>query len=158
MVIKMIDNIDREILRLLQDNGRISNADIARHLGLAPSAVLKRIRRLEEDKVIIGYEARVDRHKVGLGMSCVVKISTGERPGACDVGRKIAAFPEVQDLYFAAGDYYYLAKVKTKDLSEYNEFVKKLGNIGVRDCRTTLLLDTLKESPKLNIRDVDDDE
>ena len=120
--------------------------------------VLKRIRRLEEDKVIMGYETRVDRHKVGLGMSSVVLICTGERPGACDLGRKIATLPEVQDVHFTAGDYYYLAKVKTRDSKEHNEFVKKLGNIGVKDCRTTLILDTLKESLKLNIRDVDGDE
>ena len=147
----MIDDTDRKILRLLQDNARISNAEIARHVELAPSAVLKRIRRLEDDKVIMAYETRVDRHKVGLDMSAFVLVSTGEKPGTLEIGRRIAALPEVQDVHFTAGDFYYFVKVKTRNTSEYNEFVKKLGQIGVRDCRTTLILNTLKESLKLNI-------
>ena len=147
----MIDDTDRKILRLLQDNARISNAEIARHVELAPSAVLKRIRRLEDDKVIMAYETRVDRHKVGLEMSSFVLISTGEKPGTLEIGRKIADLPEVQDVHFTAGDFYYFAKVKTCNPNEHNEFIKKLGQIGVRDCRTTLILNTLKESLKLNI-------
>ncbi len=147
----MIDDMDRKILRLLQDNARISNAEIARHVELAPSAVLKRIRRLEDDKVIMGYETRVDRHKVGFDMSSFVLISTGEKPGTLEIGRKIAALAEVQDVHFTAGDFYYFAKVKTRNVSEHNEFIKKLGQIGVRDCRTTLILNTIKESLKLNI-------
>lgn len=147
----MIDDTDRKILRLLQDNARISNAEIARHVELAPSAVLKRIRRLEDDKVIMAYETRVNRHKVGFDMSSFVLISTGEKPGTLEIGRKIATLSEVQDVHFTAGDFYYFAKVKTRNASEHNEFIKKLGQIGVRDCRTTLILNTLKESLKLNI-------
>lgn len=147
----MIDEVDRKILRLLQNNARISNTKIAQHVKLAPSAVLKRIRRLEDDKVIIGYETRVDRHKVGLDMSSFILISTGEKPGTVNIGKKIAALPEVQDVHFTAGDFYYFAKVKTRDSKEHNELIKKLGEIGVRDCRTTLILSTLKESLKLNI-------
>jgi Lrp/AsnC family leucine-responsive transcriptional regulator len=147
----MVDDTDKKILRLLQDNARISNAEIARHVKLAPSAVLKRIRRLEDDGVIIAYETRVNRHKVGLDISSMVLISTGEKPGTLEIGKRIAALPEVQDVHFTAGDFYYLAKVKTRNTVEYNEFVKKLGEIGVRDCRTTLILNTLKESLKLNI-------
>jgi len=147
----MIDEVDRKILRLLQDNARISNAEIARQINLAPSAVLKRIRCLEEEKVIMGYETRINRHKVGFDMSSFVLISTGEKPGTLKIGKKIAALPEVQDVHFTAGDFYYFAKVKTRNSKEHNEFVKKLGEIGVRDCRTTLILNTLKESLKLNI-------
>ena len=147
----MIDDTDRKILRLLQDNARISNAEIARHVELAPSAVLKRIRRLEDDKVIMAYETRVDRHKVGLDISSFVLISTGEKPGTLEIGRKIAALPEVQDVHFTAGDFYYFAKVKTRNSREHNEFIKKLGQLGIVDCKTTLILDTIKESFKLNI-------
>jgi len=147
----MIDDTDRKILRLLQDNARISNAEIARHVELAPSAILKRIRRLEDDKVIMGYETRVDRHKVGLDISSFVFISTGEKPGTLETGRKIAALPEVQDVHFTAGDFYYIAKISTRNSREYGEFIKKLGQLGIVDCKTTLILDTIKESFKLNI-------
>ncbi|MFA6713891.1 MAG: Lrp/AsnC family transcriptional regulator [Victivallaceae bacterium] len=147
----MIDDIDRKILRLLQDNARISNAEISRHVGLAPSVVFKRIRRLEKDEVITAYETRVNRHKVGLGMSSFVLVMTGEKPGSVEIGKRIASLPEVQDVYFTAGDFYYFVKVKTRDAEDHNEFIKKLGNLGVKDCRTTLILNTIKESLKLNI-------
>ena len=147
----MIDEIDRKILRLLQKNARISNVKIARHVNLAPSAILKRIRRLEDEKVIMGYEARIDHQKVGINMSSFVLISTGEKPGTLEIGKKIASLPEVQDVHFTTGDFYYFTKVKTVDSKGHNEFVRKLGEIGVRDCRTTLILNSLKESLKLNI-------
>ena len=147
----MIDDIDREILKLLQDNARISNAEIARQVGLAPSAVLKRVRRMEDEKIILAYETRVDHHKVGLDISTFVLISTGEKPGSMEIGKKIAALPEVQEVHFSSGDYYYFARAKTRNTREYNEFVRKLGDIGVKDCRSTLILDTLKESLKLKL-------
>lgn len=147
----MIDDIDKKILRLLQDNARISNAEIARHVELAPSAVLKRIRRLEEEKIIMAYETRVDPHKIGLDMSALISISSGEKPGSLETGKKIAALSEVQNVYFTAGDFYYLAKVSTRNSREYGEFIKKLGQLGITDCKTVLLLDAIKESFKLNI-------
>lgn len=147
----MLDDVDYKILRLLQDNARISNAEIARHVELAPSAVLKRIRKLEDDKIITAYEAKIDRHKAGLDLACFLLISSGERPGSLEIGRKIAALPEVLEVHFTAGDFYYLAKIVTRDTAEYNEFIKKLGQFGIRDCKTTLILDTVKESFKLNI-------
>jgi len=147
----MIDNTDRKILRLLQDNARISNAEIARHVELAPSAVLKRVRRLEDDKVILAYETRVDHHKVGFDISSLVLISSGEKPGNVDLGRKIASLSEVQEVHFTTGDFYYLAKVVARNSEDYSEFIKKLGQLGVPECKTNLILDTLKESFKLNI-------
>jgi Lrp/AsnC family leucine-responsive transcriptional regulator len=147
----MIDDVDYKILRLLQDNARMSNAEIARHVELAPSAVLKRIRKLEEDKVIMAYEARIDRRKAGLDLACFILISSGERPGTLETGRKIAALPEVQEVHFTAGEFYYLAKITTADTAEYNEFIRKLALLGIGGCKTTLILDTVKESFKLNI-------
>jgi Lrp/AsnC family leucine-responsive transcriptional regulator len=145
----MIDSIDRSILKLLQENARISNAEIARQVNLAPSAVLKRIKNLEENKIILGYEARIDNTKVGLGMSSFVLVCTGEKPGTLEIGQRIAKLPEVQEVHFTAGDFYYMLKVKLEGPDAHNEFVKKLGEAGVKDCRTTLVLSTVKETFKL---------
>ncbi|MFA7232138.1 MAG: Lrp/AsnC family transcriptional regulator [Victivallaceae bacterium] len=147
----MLDNIDKEILRCLQQNARMTNVAIAKQVEIAPSAVLKRIRRLEQDGIIIGYEARVNNLAVDCGMSSFVLVATGEKPGSLDVGRKIAELPEVQEVHFTAGDYYYLLKVRTKDPNSHNELIKKLGDIGVKDCRTTLVLKTVKETLQLDI-------
>jgi Lrp/AsnC family leucine-responsive transcriptional regulator len=149
--IEMLDNIDKDILRYLQENARMANVEIARRVGIAPSAVLKRIRRLEQDGVIMGYEARINNRAVDCGMSSFVLVATGEKPGALDIGRKIANLPEVQEVHFTAGEFYYLLKVRTKDPDSHNEFVKKLGDIGVKDCRTTLVLKTVKETLRLDI-------
>ena len=76
----MIDEIDRQILNILQQNARTSNAEIARQIDMAPSAVLERIRRLEAKGVIQGYEARINPEALGLGVLAFVFVrSTGLR-------------------------------------------------------------------------------
>ena len=69
----MIDGIDKAILNILQQDGRISNADIARQINLAPSAVLERVRKLEERKVIRGYSADIDPKAAGYGLTALIK-------------------------------------------------------------------------------------
>lgn len=147
----MIDSIDKDILRYLQENARMTNVEIARRVGIAPSAVFKRIRRLEQDGIIMGYETRINNRAVDCGMSSFVLVATGEKPGSLDIGRKIAELPEVQEVHFAAGEFYYMLKVRTKDPDSHNELIKKLGDIGVKDCRTTLVLKTVKETLRLDI-------
>lgn len=147
----MIDSTDRKILKLLQEDARMSNAEIARRIGLVPSAVLNRIRRMEEDKVILSYEARLNPEALGLGMGCFIKIHSGETPGKTDIGRKIAEMPEVEEVHFMAADFYYLIKVRETSPSAHVEFIRKLGKIGVTDCYTLLVLDTLKETFRLKV-------
>lgn len=147
----MLDEMDKAILRLLQRNARISNAGIARKIKLAPSAVLKRIQRLEREGVITGYEAKIDPLALGLGMGSFIKVHADEKLGEVNIGRKIAALPEVQEVHFMAGDFYYLVKVREKDPAEHVSLIRKLGRLGVRDCQTLLILQTVKESAALSI-------
>lgn len=142
----MLDQTDLKILRLLQKNARIPNAEIARKLKIAPSAILKRIRRLEEEKVILGYETKIDPAALELGMECYIKVHTDEKPGTVEIGKKIAAMPEVQEVHFMAADFYYLVKVCEKDSKSHAKFIRKLGELGVRDCYTLLILESLKNT------------
>ena len=87
----MIDEIDRRILMILQDNARTSNADIARAVSMAPSAVLERVRKLERKGVITGYEARIDPSKVDLDLTAFTFVKTDEPVGAIDTGQQLAA-------------------------------------------------------------------
>ncbi len=153
----MLDPMDKKILSLLQKNARMSNAEIARHVKLAPSAVLKRIQRLEEEKIITGYEAKIDPQALGLGMGTFIKIHADEKLGEVTIGKRIAAMPEVQEVHFMAGDFYYLVKVREKNPAEHVEFVKKLGRAGVRDCQTLLILQTVKETCAIPIQEKEED-
>lgn len=144
-----MDAIDHRILNCLMGNARMSNAAIARQLGLAPSAVLNRIRRLEAEGVVTGYEARVDPRKLGLDMSCFVIVRSDEPPGVLEVGKKLSALPEVLEVHFMAADFCYLVKVREHNSDSHVRLVEAFGAAGVRDCQTLLILKSLKETARL---------
>ncbi|PYR77546.1 MAG: Lrp/AsnC family transcriptional regulator [Acidobacteria bacterium] len=149
----MIDEIDSKIIELLQDNARIAQADVARAVGLAPSAVLERIRKLETRGVIRGYTALVDPRTLGQGMLAFVSVRTEESPGDDSVARALAQCPEVLELHHVAGDDCYLLKVRARDAEHIGHLLRhRFGRIpGVRSTRTTIVLETVKETPRMAV-------
>jgi Lrp/AsnC family leucine-responsive transcriptional regulator len=149
----MIDEIDAAILDLLQDNARISQADVARSVGLAPSAVLERIRKLETRGVIRGYTALIDPHALDQRMLAFVAVKSEEAPGDDSVARALAQCPEVLELHHVAGDDCYLLKVRARDAEHIGHLLRhRFGRIpGVRSTRTTIVLETVKETPRLSM-------
>lgn len=143
----MIDDTDRTILTILQQNARTSNAAIARQVGLAPSAVFERIKRLEERGVIRGYQADIDPAAVGLGLIAFVSIRAGERSFEGAVGRALAAIPAVQEVHHVAGDDCYLVKARVADIAALSALLRDdIGAIPqVQSTRTTIVLGTEKE-------------
>ncbi|NCC25779.1 MAG: Lrp/AsnC family transcriptional regulator [Deltaproteobacteria bacterium] len=142
----MIDEIDAKILQILQTDGRISNVDIARTLGMAPSGVLARRRRLEREGIIQGYEARVDPRPLGLGLMTFIQVKTDEPVGQTGAGREMAALSEIQEVHFIAGEFNYLLKARVTGTDGLTRLLERMGAIStVRDTRTTLVLDTIKE-------------
>jgi Lrp/AsnC family leucine-responsive transcriptional regulator len=150
----MIDDTDVVILDLLQENARISQADVARVVGLAPSAVLERIRKLESRGVIKGYTALLDPHVVEKPMLAFVAIRSAEKPGDASVADAIAKVPEVLELHHVAGEDCYLAKVRARDAEHVGQLLRhRFGRIpGVVSTRTTIVLETVKETPRLPLR------
>jgi Lrp/AsnC family transcriptional regulator, leucine-responsive regulatory protein len=145
--IKKIDEIDGNILNILQENARTPNVDIARRIGIAPSTVHERIRKLEQRGVIQGYETRLGDKGMGLGLTTFILVRTEEKVGATDIGETLAALPQVIETHFVAGQYAYLLKVRVADTDALKELLKRFGEIqGVIDTRTTLVLSTLKET------------
>jgi Lrp/AsnC family leucine-responsive transcriptional regulator len=144
----MIDEMNAQILRILQEDGRVSNADIARQVGMAPSAVFERIRKLEESGIIQGYMAQIDPHALGLELLAFVFIKTDERLGSGETADRLAAIPEVLELHHIAGEDCYLAKVRTANPEALGRLLKKkFGAIEtVRSTRTTIALTTVKET------------
>src|SRR3954468_15452297 len=147
----MIDAVDKAILNILQQEGRISNADIARQINLAPSAVLERIRKLEERKVIRGYAADVDPKALEYGLSAIIAVRTSECGEG--VGEQLSEVPEVQEVYEVAGDDCFYIKVLTRDAESLGLFLReKIKAIpNVINTRTTVILKTFKQGTKVPI-------
>jgi Lrp/AsnC family leucine-responsive transcriptional regulator len=147
----MIDSVDVQILTILQSDARTSNAAIARHVGLTPSAILERIRKLQATGVIAGYEARLDPARLGLGLTAFVSVVTDEVGGNLEAGRALAAIPEVQEVHNIAGEDCYLVKVRVKDAEALGELLRhKIGPIEkVRRTRTTIVMSSPLEAGRL---------
>jgi Lrp/AsnC family leucine-responsive transcriptional regulator len=147
----MIDAIDKAILNILQQDGRVSNADIARQINLAPSAVLERIRKLEERKVIRGYSADIDPKVLEFGLTAIIAVRTSECGEG--VGEELSAIPEVQEVHEVAGDDCFYIKVVTRDTESLGrllrEKVKSVTN--VVNTRTTVVLKTFKQGTQVPI-------
>lgn len=116
-----IDRLDREILRVLRGDGRISNADLAETVGLSPSACLRRVRRLEQAGIIRGYTALIDLPSNGDGLVVMTQITLERQTKAFldQFERAVRRCPEVHDCYLMAGSADYLVKLKIRDASDY---------------------------------------
>ncbi len=142
----MIDGIDKQILTIVQRDPRISNAEIARQVGLAPSAVLERLRKLEERGVIKKFIAKLDPAEVGFGLLAFVFVRTNECGDGTD--ELLAAIPEVLEVHDVAGDDSYLLKVRAKDTEDLARLLREKlkGLPNVVSTRTTVVLQTVKET------------
>jgi len=153
-----LDDTDRQILALLQNNARIPNAEIARRVGKAPSAVLERIRKLEAGGVIQGYETRINPKALGLGLTAFTFVHAEDAVGSTRSGHELAELPEVLEVHHTAGQDAYLIKVRVADTEELGQLLRKIGRIdSVRDTRSTIVLGSVKETigpaVKLDITD-----
>jgi Lrp/AsnC family leucine-responsive transcriptional regulator len=147
----VLDPTDFAILTLLQANARISNADVARRLGMAPSAILDRIRKLEQRGVVQGYTARIDPTQVGLGLTAFILVRTEEPVGLGTIGQALARIPEVLEVHHVAGEDCYLVKVRVADTAGLSRLLhERFGRLkGVRNTRSTIVLSTVKEGAAL---------
>lgn len=152
----MIDVIDRQMLAILQENARTSNAEIARRVGLAPSAIFERIRKLETQGLITGYEARVNPQPLGLGLVAFMFVRTQERVGSQATGMLLAQIPEVQEVHHIAGEDCYLVKVRAADTNHLGVLLReRFGAIeSITSTRTTIVLSTVKETAQLPLGEV----
>lgn len=147
----MFDNLDIQILNLLQSNARVSQADVARAVGLAPSAVLERLRKLEAKGVLTGYAALIDPEAIGLGQLAYVAVRTA---GPLDVtdraGELLAEIPGVLEVHHLAGEDCYLVKLRGRDAQHVGQLLRKMKVIpSVTQTRTTMVLGTVKDTPRL---------
>ena len=150
---RTLDPIDLQILDQLQANARETQADIARAVGLAPSAVLERIRKLEARGVVRGSGAQVNPRSLGLGLLAFVAVRSEEVSADQSIARALADCPEVLEVHHVAGDDCYLIKVRARDAEHLGVLLRtRFGRIpGVRSTRTTIVLETVKETSRLPV-------
>jgi len=148
-----LDQIDLQIIRIMQDNARTNNADIARELGMAPSAILERVKKLEQKEVILQYNARINPVALDQKMLSFIFIKTQDIIGVQKVGILLAEIPEVLEVHDIAGEDGYLIKVRTNDSAGLVDLMRNtLSKIeGIISTRTTIVLETVKEDNKLVI-------
>jgi Lrp/AsnC family leucine-responsive transcriptional regulator len=150
---RAIDAVDVRILRMLQENARTPNVEIARRLKLAPSAVLERIRKLEKRGAIRGYEAQLDAPMLDLGLVAFIFVRGDEKVGSTSIGKALAAVPGVQEVHHVAGEDCYLVKVRAAGTEALGRLLReRFGAIrGITSTRTTVVFTSVKETAKLPI-------
>lgn len=148
----MIDDIDRKILTILQDNARTPNSEIAEKINMAPSATYERVKKLERKGIIRGYEVRLDADQLGAGLIAFVFVKTGELTGEALAGPELVKIPEVQEVYNVAGEDCYLLKLRARNTADLNDLLrKKIGSVpSVKSTRTTIVLQTHKETAEFH--------
>lgn len=150
-----LDEFDLAILSELQANGRAANVDIAEAVHLSPSPCLRRIRNLEQDGVIRGYRADIDRTRVGLGLTVFVEMKVGghNRDSAQSFQAALADVPEVISCFMISGSADFLAEVVVEDLPAYERVLtdKLLTLPFVVDIRSNFAIRTVKTAGPLKL-------
>ncbi|PJI97135.1 Lrp/AsnC family leucine-responsive transcriptional regulator [Acidovorax sp. 69] len=151
-----IDRIDRKILSILQEDGRIANLKLAEAVALSPTAVLARVQRLTRDGFILGYEARLNPLKLGAGMLVFVEVLLDRTtPNVFDQFKAaVQVHPEIMECHMVAGGFDYLLKTRSADMNAYRVFA---GNVlwqlpGVRETRTYAVMEEVKHTNHLVLR------
>ena len=143
-----MDAIDRNIIRTLQKNGRLSNQELADHVGLSPSPCLRRVRNLEKSGVLTGYTALVDQDKFGLPFTVFIHVTLERHKNDClkDFEAGIEELDEVMECYLMTGSSDYLLHVLSHDLKSYEIFVReKLSTIpGIADIDSSFVFGRVK--------------
>ena len=150
-----IDRIDLRILKVLQQDGRISNLKLAEQVLLSPAAVLARVQRLTREGYILGYEARLNPLKLGAGLLVFVEVLLDRTtPNVFEQFKAaVQVHPEIMECHMVAGGFDYLLKTRSADMNAYRSFA---GSVlwqlpGVRETRTYAVMEEVKNSTQLHL-------
>ena len=146
-----MDNVDKKILEILQKNARTPNTEIAKQLDMVPSAILERIRKLENTQrgeVIKGYKAIINPASLNLHLLAFIKIKCSEANWSQKCGQQLKDIPNIEELHEVLGEDSYLAKIRVKDMTEMSKLLKEnIGTIkGISETQTIMVINTLKEN------------
>jgi Lrp/AsnC family leucine-responsive transcriptional regulator len=150
---EQMDAISLKILKILQERARIPNVDVARQVELAPSAVLERIRKLESQGFIDGYEVRLNPERFSRSLVAFIVVGIRKLADEKEVGHRLADIPGVQEVHYISGEDSFLIKVRVADNRELGRFIRdEIASIrGIQSTRTSVVLSTYKETAKIPI-------
>jgi Lrp/AsnC family leucine-responsive transcriptional regulator len=145
-----LDNIDRHILRIIQREGRISFVELGERVGLSTTPCMERVRRLEREKFILGYGARLNPQKLQANLLVFVEISLDSKSASIfdDFRRAATKLPHILECHLVSGDFDYLIKARISEMASYR---KLLGDIllklpGVRESKSYIVMEEIKET------------
>ncbi|WP_250464561.1 Lrp/AsnC ligand binding domain-containing protein [Microbulbifer litoralis] len=145
-----LSTIDRNILRVLQKNGRTSYAELARQVGLTATPCVERVRRLESDGVIQGYTTLINPEYLDAALVVFVQIrlNRSAQDAFEEFRNAVAALPEVQECYLVSGNFDYLIKARVADMSAYRKFYGEtlLTLPEVQECTSYVVMEQVKET------------
>ncbi|MBU2976819.1 leucine-responsive transcriptional regulator Lrp [Alteromonas sp. C1M14] len=153
---KNLDRIDRNILKVLQKDGRISNVELAKSVGLSASPCLDRVRRLEAQGYITGYHAQLDPEKLGAAMLVFVEITLTKT--SVDIFEEFSSavqeHEDIQECHLVSGDFDFLLKARVADMSSYRRLLGDtlLRLPGVSESRTYVVMEQVKSTTALRIQ------
>ena len=154
---RLLDRIDRNILRELQINARLSYVELADKVGLSTSPCLERVKRLESGGWIESYNAKLSATKLEAALLVFVEISLHYKTGDVfkEFRESVTRWPEIQECHLVSGDFDYLLKVRIADMVAYRDLLGQIVSElpGVRDSRTLVAMETVKESSEILIRE-----
>ena len=152
---RALDRIDRNILRTLQADGRIAMTELAERVGLSVSPCTERVRRLERERYITGYHARLDPHLLGQSLLVFVELKLAAKSGAIfdEFKRAVRKLPGILECHLVSGDYDYLIKAR---IPEMNAYRKLLGDMllalpGARESRSYIVMEEIVERLEIEI-------
>jgi Lrp/AsnC family transcriptional regulator, leucine-responsive regulatory protein len=155
MAIGKLDQIDHKLLEILQSNGKITNAQLSKEVGLSPAPTLERVKKLENTGIIESYHAQIDREKVGLGVMTFVQVTlSGHRKAITETFvSTIESVPEITECHHVTGSCDFLLKVIARDIASYQKLIMETINEieVVASTQTMVILSTFKNSKVLPI-------
>ncbi len=148
-----LDATDLKILSYLQPDACLQNTELAKKIGMAPSAVLERVKKLEQKGVIKAYTTRINPTAVNLKLLAFIFVKSVEGPGDSSTAKQIAKIPEVLEVHHIAGEDCFLVKIRTEDPHSLIQLMReKFGKIpNIVSTKTTIVLETLKEDNYLPV-------
>jgi DNA-binding Lrp family transcriptional regulator len=145
-----LDELDRAILKALQENGRMTNVDLAQRIGMSPPPCLRRVRALEEAGYIRGYHADLDPARLGVNVVSFAFVHLDSQAGAdlAAFEARVKGWPQVRECWTLSGDMDFILKCVAPDLPAFQAFVAELtATPNVRNVRTALTLERIKDEP-----------
>ena len=149
----MIDEISLKILSILQKKARIPNVEVARQVDMAPSAVLERIRKLENNGYIDGYEVRLNPEKFKRNLVAFISVGVTASADITATGNLLSNIPEVQEVHLIAAEDGFLVKVRVADVSDLGKLLREKVRMipEVSQTRTAVAMTTFKETARIPI-------